>query len=1042
MKGYHLKLIFCLLFVLFLVTPGAASAMPVLDTSEHGLLPAPSGLGPVEVSSSTCPLAPPPTEYEVEIRGNKGVYVQEDTPAKNMHFDRHLRVGRTPEFGYLYWTLVGFPPIAEADGGGLPDGAEITGAKLKLWKESGPAGNVEVFALSTGFDDTSVTWTTKPTLSSVQKKTVSVPESSGWVYLDIPMFTLNDSVRFHQGVHLALCPLWTDVSRDIVFSRDDDPSHPAALVISYLGAAPEPTPPPPEPPAADTRPCELTWTVTPERPRVGESVTVTATATDDQAMWYVSIRRGALELAVSEATAGERTLTASHTETAVLPSLTFTIVADDLGAPPPVGSPIITVPVVGSGTAPEVTVTAEWLDVEEVIPERYRLIRGDGQRVRITATASDPDGIRMLTISLSGAPLDFTFDGDTSVSRTVEWVNDEPSRTRFYYSASAQDEERNYTHADGESFDIVQPTGILLMSTAAPGFHNPSNSRLSWERMCQTFGDGECWWVKDWGWKSWYALIWYHAGFKEIAKKGECFGMSTLAAEIYQSRIAAVDLEDVSCAAYLSYDNTFTKEIVEARQGGQLGEEVAFPRYNQRLFTTLSERLGWIERDLANDEPGVLGIREGDGGHAVVPWMSRHMTDGTTRLYIYDSNREQGILEAITEAPTGNPSFDFHDRWRYPYVEVGSAGWSYQWDDDEVWNDTLAYFTYEQACGDMGQENSLGVNRFAPTVTDHDIPSVLDYMFAPIAGDADVYIEDEDGNITGIYEGEIREDIPDSMAIIPMMDGPFAEHELYMLPIDKKLKFHVVGKGEGEYVIGMLGGGSVYSILDKALSEGVEDTITIEPSDEAVGHKMRIKPGKGDSAFTVGIGHMYEGVVEALDSDHIGREYLMEEVSATEESDFSVFVEEGGDTFVVESYRDDITFDAVTRSTESADYVDPNTDPGYIPSSVQEDITVERGRRAEITPENWATEDERGELHTLNKGAKGEGGGFPLIPVIIGLVVIAAGVTVGVLFGKGILGKKATKVTKVQKGKKVTKAKKETKAKKATKSKRGRRTKA
>jgi len=1002
MKGYHLKLILCLLFVLFLVTPGAVSGMAAPDTSEHGLLPAPSGLEPIDVSSSPRPLAPPPTEYEVEIRADKAVYVDEQNPVTNWGDDVYLRVGIGPEFGGELRTLIHFGPVWESDGGPLPNDAEITGMRVKLYKESGPSGTVKLHMLSGQFEEGSVTWDTKPSLQGSSRNT-SVPAANGWCYINAGETGL--TYIFEYGV--ALLPAWTDIGRAISSTSDEHPSRGPSLVISYLGAEPPPTPPPTPPPADDTRQCELTWTITPERPRVGESVTVTARATDDQAMWYVKIIRGSFQLARQDAVAGQRELTVSHTETATLPSLTYTIIADDLGNPAPVGSPIIRVPVTGTGTVPEVTVTAEWLDVEEVIPERYRLIRGDGQRVRITATASDPDGIQLLTISLPDGLHDFRYDGETSVSETLEWVNDEPSRTRFSYYASAQDREVNYVTADGESFDIVQPTGILLMSTAAPGFHNPSDDRLSWARMCQTFGDGECWWVKDWNWKSWYALIWYHAGFKDIAKHGECFGMSTLATEIYHSRIAAVDLEEVSCAAYLSYDNTFTKEIVEARQGGQLGEEVAFPRYHQRVSTTLSERLGWIEEDLANNDPGVLSIREGDGGHAVVPWMSRHMADGTTRLYIYDCNREGAILETITEAHTGNPSFDFSDRSRYPYVEVGSAGWSYEWGDGTMWNDTLAYFSYEQACGDMGQENSLGVNRFAPTVTDHDIPSVLDYMFAPIAGDADVYIEDEDGNVTGIYEGEIREDIPDSMAIRPMMGGPFSEHELYMLPIDKKLKFHVVGKGKGEYVLGMLGGGSVYSILDKALSEGTEDTITIEPSDEAVGHKMRIKPGKGDDAFTIGIGHMYEGIVEALDSDHIARECLMEEVSATEDSDFSVYVEEGGDTLVVESYGDDIEFDVTMRSTESADYISPDEELPYIPGSTEEDVTVERGRRAEATPEDWATTEDRGQLHTLGKRAKGEGGtGFPILPVVIGFAAFAAvGITVVVLALKGVFSK-------------------------------------
>ena len=83
-------------------------------------------------------------------------------------------------------------------------------------------------------------------------------------------------------------------------------------------------------------------------------------------------------------------------------------------------------------------------------------------------------------------------------------------------------------------------------------------------------------------------------------------------------------------------------------------------------------------------------------------------------------------------------------------------------------------------------------------------------------------------------------------------------------------------------------------------------------------------------------------------------------------------------------------------------------DPGYIPASVEEDVTVEQGRRAEITPETWASTEEKAKLHTLNKRAKGEGGGFPLIPVVIGVVIVAAiGAAATILIKKGVFKKAA-----------------------------------
>jgi len=475
---------------------------------------------------------------------------------------------------------------------------------------------------------------------------------------------------------------------------------------------------------------------------------------------------------------------------------------------------------------------------------------------------------------------------------------------------------------------------------------------------------------------------------------------------------------------------------IQARQAGWFGEEVLIPRYD-RGGREMGARatLNMVEYDLEADEPGVIGIWQGGSGHAVVPWMVRYMPDDTVRIYIYDCNDVRGIH---------NANADINTFAHYPYIVIDDNDWSYDFSYNArtgvttVWDDDIEYINYEEACGDMGQAvteppiaTEPGYSYRTPYLTDHDIPNSTDWYVAWVTPGADAYFEDEEGNITGIYKGQLREEIPGSMAVnVPMIGGLFTDHEMYIMPRDKKLFIHAVGTSDGEYNLGILGDSTFYGIRKKNIRQGLEDYLGFEPWKDSLGYRLSIQPGVADDNFNVLVAASFAGLVAALNEESIDREYAMEDVSATEDSDFSVFVEEGGSTFVVESYGDDITFDAVTRSTESADYLDPNVDHGYIPSSVQEDVTLERGRRAEMTPENWATDEERGTLHTLNKGAKGEGGGFPLIPVIIGLVVVAAGVTVGVLFGKGILGKKAEPVKKV------------TKAKKVTKNKRGRRTKA
>jgi len=967
------------------------------------------GMGSMPVAApseaSTPEPALPATEYEVEIPCQVGVFVDEMNPTTNnngaMQGD-YLRVGTSTEFCGQYWTLLDIGPIAESDGGLLPDDATIVEAKIKIRKESGPSDTIKVYGLQTAFNEGTATWNNKPSRHNSPTANTTVPSSNGWTYLNIPEFVLTDAIDYSHGLRVALCPTWTTCSRSISFYSDEHTYRPS-LVITYIGTEPEPTPTP-DPTVDDYEPCNLQVTWSPSIPSPGQEVTVTATATDNEEMRYVAIYRGSVELARRDATSGQDSLSVSYTEEAELPAMSYLVAAKDASPHTTQVLQSLTVPVRGTGTAPEVAVDIDW-EIEEVLPERYRLIREDGQVATITCTATDPEGIDYMDIQCTGmGALHIDGGGRQTVTGEFEWVNDDPGATTFSCRLSAVDLEGNYASTDPDYIDIVRPGNLLFMTTGAPGFHNPSRDRLPWERMVQAFGVGECyWWPEEW--KSPYALIWYHASFKSIADGGECFGMSTMANELYRGRIIANDVDPtVSAPSYMTYDNSFTKEYVEARQGGQMGGEVAFKRINED-FHTVSEKLNRIKADMAADTPGVLCMWEGDGGHAVVPWMSREMPDGTTRVYIYDCNREGGIV-STRDNGIDNPLFNFHNERHYPFVEFDGSSWSYIWGDGSTWNDTLAYIDYEEACGDMDQENPIA-GPFNPHLTDHDIPSVFQYLFAPIGGDVDMVVEDEDGNVTGIYDGEIVEDIPDSMAMIPTMGGPFTEHEMYVLPTDKKLKLRISGNSDDEYVLGLLANGVLMAIEQKDLSEGAEDVITIEPRGDVLGHVMRVKPGREDSSFRLIVAVMFEGLTVATDSDFVGREYIMEGIMGLGDIDFSVFVEEGGDTLVVENHgEDDLVFDPSFRTTESLDEVDdPLDELPFIPSSGEEDVTVGPGETVELTPETWATTEERASLHILRDGKESgpQRSSFPVLPAVIGGVVAAAVAAFIILVRKGII---------------------------------------
>ena len=196
------------------------------------------------------------------------------------------------------------------------------------------------------------------------------------------------------------------------------------------------------------------------------------------------------------------------------------------------------------------------------------------------------------------------------------------------------------------------------------------------------------------------------------------------------------------------------------------------------------------------------------------------------------------------------------------------------------------------------------------------------------------------------------------------------------------------------------------AIEGKALSPGRKDRLTIEPSADSVGHKMRVRLGDADSDFTLVLAHMFEGYTAATDSDFVGREYIMEIASALAGLDFSVYVEEGGDSLVVENHGDeDVEFDATMRTTESLDEVESIEEMPFIPASTSEDVRVGGGETVELTPDNWRTTEEEGSLHVLRDGREStpRGSSFPLVPVVIGAAAAAAVLALVILMKKGVI---------------------------------------
>jgi len=913
--------------------------------------------------------------HQVTVKSTKAVFADESLPDANMNtFDANfLRVGRTTEFAYRQRTFVQWSPISQTAGGPLPTDADITAVKVRLYKHNATGGSVTIYRPAASWTEGGLTWNNQPPLISkggvpLSVTTLTLPATTGWVDITIPISIVQawlDSPTQNYG--LAIHANWTTIT-SVSLRSDEYANYQPQLVITYLGSSP-PAPPPPTP--SDTVPCELTYTVSPPNPRAGEPVTVTVRGTDNQAMSYVAILRGALELARRDAVGtSETTLEVSYTETATLPSLSYTLLADDLGESLP-RRVDITVPVTGSGSSPVVSVSADW-DVREVVPARFRLIEGDGQLVTVTASASDPDGIQSLTIYINGTPHDFSYPTvRTSVSESVAWTNTDRSRTHFTFSASARDREGLTTTAPGETHSITRFSDITLLWNRALPFGNYTKDRLSWERMVHTFGP-ESWWIEAWNWPCPYAYIWYHAGFKNIAAGGHCWGLSLTVAEMYKGRLSAGNLEAGAGITDLDKAHQYTLEYVEARHGGQLGDKNVISAIDQYV-TWVAEisphlrLLGYIQDDLRRDTPGLIAIRESGQGHIILPWMTRRMSDGTTRVYVYDCNYH-GVHDPPKTFTNSlrNAGADFTYFPHYPYLEMSQFEWHYAltWNvatnsPRDIWNDRLLYFDYEDALGRTWVRNAVGPVPPAPSVSDQNLTGLIDAIIGIFGGTGEVYFQDQAGRVTGVQNGVLKEQIPGSHVIVPF--GAGSETQIYVVPNGAKYSINVRGTAAGEYTLGLIGESTAYSIEDKNLTTGGVDRYLIEPKGSSQDLSVRLLPGVADGDFTVRLAKRLPGRVAVLNHDFVGREYVLRNVSAAAGDDFAVHTAALGDSLIVAGNAGQVRFDALLRSTASAAAAGTGPLP-YIPGSVADGLVAKAGETIRLTPLNWATTEASGEV--------------------------------------------------------------------------------
>lgn len=745
-----------------------------------------------------------------------------------------------------------------------------------------------------------------------------------------------------------------DLSETISFRSDEFTGYSPTLVIHYSGKPITVTPTPTM--APDTIPCRLTYAVSPENPVTGGQITITVTATDNQALSYVRIFRGTNLLASAEADGPNQTeLSVTFTEKATVPGNNYTLEADDVGSSLPVRQDI-SVPVTGSGP-PVVDIQIEWLEVERVVPEKYRLIEGDGQVAMITATAWDPDGLDYFDVVVNNVPRTFRYDGIvTEASETVYWENTDRNTEEFSCWANATDNENLYAATETYRVEIARMEDIKMYWSSATQFPttpNPSYARLSWDRMVQVFGRDECWVSERMGWKKLRALAFYHGRFKEIADGGCCYGLSTMATEFYNGRTSPGSLEAGSLAHELRSGNSYTQEYVQARQASQLGESSFTSMVSQYAGSDRDDAgfrvLEQVERDLILDDPGIISIREGDGGHAVVPWMTRRMHNGDIFIYIYDCNVTSGIR---------NIEGDLSAHSQFPRISIASSGFSYRWGDGTIWNDRILYRPYSEVLGNPS-ENRLG-GAGAPTVTDHTIPTLWDVVGAFLVGSADMYFEDEQGRVTGLKNGVLLEEIPGSMCV-PVESGDYTDQEMVLLPGDIDLKANITGNSDDEYYLGVFHGDTVYTVEDKTILKNLKDVLTLEQDDSSRYKKLSLQTGSGDDQFAIRMGFDPETDAQKARKSYIEREIHFENVKMPENGKVQFRLGNTGDDVSVQVESGVLSFDVLVRSSESLEQL--NETDTSVPGSRRVRLQQNSDDGAvTYAPESWETTQPDGDI--------------------------------------------------------------------------------
>lgn len=875
------------------------------------------------------------------LRSDKAVTVRQYSATTNLNHDQHGRYlvvnSQNDPFTEI---LIDFDAQAISSALAGVDFGDILEAKLYLWNESGQASKLKLWRFDDDFNEDVIT--TSGSLGSINPTAQPVANVSGdigWKSFTLPRDILQEWLDAPDQPHgVMLEPLDTSYLR---FSSDETTRAPA-LVISYRerSLVPSGLTTVEEALGTDTDNEQCSVFIHADFAgalREGDDFSLQIKAKDNEELDYYRFRilrdigsmtgareayiynQGHRELSydVSGTINGDASTPDSH--------LLIDVWADDKSGLAPICHKHASIPIF-KNDKPVIDSSIEYLDVVDVRPNFYRLIKNDRQRILIRAAAEDDsDDISYMELWLPGDTAPRIYPGN-SLEHTWTNVSGVSGLSDFNYTIRAVDTTGSASTYTSDPVPIRDWNELKLYNHALTFLNFGRETDMSKTYLKYIYGVDEVtgrlgnYTLKA---KEWYSKL------KDIATGGSCYGMSTtsIALTTGGESLEPANLDPgAASTAELDPPTDLVKVFVYAKQGSQLSKlvlEETYAYHNNHqddLHFTLHKVLNTLNDEMSHY--GSLAIFNGDTGHSIVPWMARQYPNGDWKVYVYDSNKIEGV--SAIQKGLGEPSMGYMDDFPYVEFNLSTDSWRYlinSVDDDvpDYWNEDIFFNSHRSIVGN----NAYNDIRSHLQMRDHTLPSVLRSIWESLSGqnilstetndNIVLRIEDDDGNSV------LKSEKFGGNGAVPIrtLSGTTSSAGLYLIPGDKPMTIKVYGEKSGEYALKLLAGHLVVSIEGKHIEGQLVDTYAFTPDpDDPDSIKLEILSATANDPFVIRASF---GYAKAREQEIVSAEktYQFSHIKLGENMPMDITFERYAETLIVHSEeKSGFAFDLTVEETD------------------------------------------------------------------------------------------------------------------------------